>query len=337
MSKRPLDEWLRDDSPPSDNDHDDGHDDGHGDDHDDDHDDGHDDGHALAKGLVIETIKQAYDHVRARALPKGATLFSENGIRESMLQLESSGSSTRQLAGVRRMIYTLLPANHRRRLFFEMASSQEGLLRLRVCFGAPPYAFLHPSDIYALNAGAIGLRRTHLSYEYGSPIPPCGQVGHVLQDHAGNHYAIVPHSRDATDASLLPLIHALTQGVVAHFTLQLYLKQGRQIQSPRHDLELYESFYHWNIRGRAPRVLLRVKILAVHTSGARRRTAVLTTRLLSASTDDTYTGDVAKRRRPLNASAQSVESPNSRLQAKPERGSTSTDNVPPMPEFVTVG
>jgi hypothetical protein len=29
---------------------------------------------------------------------------------------------------------------------------------------------VHPSDMFALNAGAIGLRRTHLSYEHGSQL-----------------------------------------------------------------------------------------------------------------------------------------------------------------------
>jgi len=314
MLKRPLDQWL---GTPDDETNDAAEDD------------------EQSNSDVIETIEQAYERVRTRVIPKGATSFTENGIRDSTRQ--NSGSLS--LNGSRRMIYTLLPAEPRRRLFFEMASSEAGLLRLRTCFGAPPYAFLHPSDIHALNAGAIGIRRTHLAYEYGSPIPPYGQVGHVLTDQHGNSYSIVPRPRESTDAAPLPLVLALNQGVMSHFTLQIALKKGEFVPDPRRDLELHETPYHWRVRGRPPRAVLRVKILAIHTSGARRRTAVLTTRLLSASTDDTYGGNTRKQPKPSDKSEHAdkrSDSTDNNATDKPERGPTLVDDVPPMPDFVQV-
>ena len=121
---------------------------------------------AIARTRPIETIGQAYEWLRTRALPRGVAFLTEGGMNTERTHQDDGVS----LSGVRRAIYSLLPSPQRRRFFFEMASSKEGLLRLRQCFGAPPYAFLHPSDMFALNAGAIGLRRTHLSYEHGSQL-----------------------------------------------------------------------------------------------------------------------------------------------------------------------
>lgn len=275
----------------------------------------------------IETIGQAYEWLRARALPKGVALLTEHGMKTSTVQERESGG----LGGVRRAVYALLPAAQRRRLFFEMASSKEGLVRLRTCFGAPPYAFLHPSDIHMLNAGALGLRRTHLAYEYGSPIAPFGQVGAVVEDDAGNGYELVPHPRKSSDADPLPLVDAVRQGTMPHLALQISLKQDGLLPNPQRELELRETSYHRKLRGQPLRTTLRVRILSTHTSGSRRRTAVLNTRLLSASVDEPPTdGPSKKRRRPEAAdvgTSATPSKPTPRLE----------DDVPPVPEFVQVG
>lgn len=275
----------------------------------------------------LETIGQAYEWLRARAIPKGVAFLTEGGMKTDMVQREASSG----LSGVRRAIYALLPDSQRRRFFFEMASSKEGLLRLRECFGAPPYAFLHPSDLFALNAGAIGLRRTHLSYEYGSPIPPFGQVGNVLQDDAGNEYALVPHPRKTAETDLLPLVDAIRQGTMSHLVMQISLKQHGLIPDPRKDLELHESTYYWRLRGRPARATLRVKILSTHTSGKRRRTAVLNTRLLSVDTHDTNEAHDAH-----DKSQRKERQRERQRDDKAAKQPRLDDDVPPMPEFVPV-
>ena len=276
----------------------------------------------------LETIGQAYEWLRARAIPKGVAFLTEGGMKTDVVQGEASSG----LSGVRRAIYTLLPDSQRRRFFFEMASSKEGLLRLRECFGAPPYAFLHPSDIFALNAGAIGLRRTHLSYEYGSPIPPFGQVGNVLQDDAGNEYALVPNPRKTAEADLLPLVDAIRQGTMPHLVLQISLKQHEFKPDPRKDLELHESTYYWRLRGRPERATLRVKILSTHTSGKRRRTAVLNTRLLSVDTHDIADTKETSQRKERQRERQKESQRDDKAAKQPRLD----DDVPPMPEFVPV-
>lgn len=286
-----------------------------------------DDDLEVSHGDVIETIGQAYEWLRARAMPKGAAFLTEGGMKTNDVQHEEGS-----LSGVRRAIYTLLPAPQRRRFFFEMASSKEGLLRLRECFGAPPYAFLNPGDIYALNAGAIGLRRTHLSYEYGSPIPPFGQVGNVMQDDAGNEYSIVPDLKKTGEGDPLPLVNAISQGTMAHLVLQISLRQHERIPNPRHDLVLRESTYYSRVRGRPPRSTLRVKILSTHTSASRRRTAILNTRLLSVDTDDTSDTIDTNENKQKRKETRSTEEPRKDASKKARL----PDDPPPMPEFVEV-
>lgn len=286
----------------------------------------------------METIGEAYAWLRSRALPKGAFLHSENGIK--LAQNEDDGGT----GGVRRAIYTLLPAAQRRRLFFEMASSKEGLLRLRDCFGAPPYAFLHPADIYALNASAIGLRRTHLSYEYGSPIPPFGQVGGVLEDEVGNEYFLLPSVNKTGESDPLPLVDAIRVGMSPHLVMQISLKAHQHIPSPQRDLELRETSYHWRLRGRPARATLRVQILSTHTSGTRRRTAVLNTRLLSAQTSvdekdrraGESSGEVLRQTPKKLRDEPSAASADSASNERAEKRARLVDDVPPVPEFVTL-
>lgn len=274
----------------------------------------------------IETIDQAYEWLRTRALPKGVAFLTEGGMNTERIQQDDGGN----LGDVRRAIYSLLPSPQRRRFFFEMASTKEGLLRLRRCFGSPPYAFLHPSDMFALNAGAIGVRRTHLSYEHGSPIPPFGQVGNVLQDEVGNEYAIVPNPRRTNDNHLLPLVDAARQGVSAYIALEISLKHQGLIPDPSRELELQESAYFWRLRGRPPRTTLRVKILSTHTSGSRRRTAVLNTRLLSVDIADIKDVDENKE------SKKRVQTETQKENGKASKQPRLSDDAPPTPEFVTV-
>jgi len=287
------------------------------------------DGNESDRKNPIETIGQAYEWLRTRALPRGVAFLTEGGMNTERTQQDDGVS----LSGVRRAIYSLLPSPQRRRFFFEMASSKEGLLRLRQCFGAPPYAFLHPSDMFALNAGAIGLRRTHLSYEHGSPIPPFGQVGNVLQDEAGNEYAIVPNPRRTNEGDLLPLVDAVRQGVMTHLALEISLKHHGLIPNPSRDLELHETAYYWRLRGRPPRTTLHVKILSTHTSGSRRRTAVLNTRLLSVDTADaTDTKDDHANKETKKRTQKETQKENGRASKQPRL----SDDAPPTPEFVTV-
>jgi len=275
---------------------------------------------------AIQTIGEAYDWIRLRILPKNVTLLTESGMNSSERVNKDHQTS---LHSARRAIYTLLPPQTRRRLFFELASTPQGLLRLRTCFGAPPYAFLHPSDIYALNAGAIGVRRTHLAYDYGSNIPPFGQIGRVLEDEHGNAFFMLPQTNMEQAHHPLPLVYAIQQGSLKHVTLQVSLQPNSIIR--RQDLVLTECNYHRTMRKGEERVVLHFKILSAHTSGTRKRTLILMTSLQQVESHPlTKEPNATKRQKTQPSFSTPANAPGASNQSELR------SDVPPTPEFVTV-
>jgi len=277
---------------------------------------------------LIQTIGEAYNWIRLHILPKNVTLLTESGMNSSESVNKDKQSS---LHSMRKAIYTFLPPQSRRRLFFELASTPQGLLRLRTCFGAPPYAFLHPSDIYALNAGAIGVRRTHLAYNYGSNIPPFGQIGRVLEDEHANAYFMLPQTNMEHDQHSLPLVYAIEQGSLKHVTLQVSLQPNSIIR--RQALVLTESNYHRNLRKSKENVTLHFKILSLHTSATRKRTLVLMASLQHVE----FHQQTATAKRQKTTFSTPTESPNAsnRSDLQSNLQSNLQSDVPPTPEFVT--
>lgn len=197
-------------------------------------------------------------------------------------------------ARLRAMTYTLLPLEYQRLFFLELASDSRMWPRLRCFFGAPPYAFLMPTDAWGLNATGICKSRVSVAFSSKQIAMSYAQFGMAqMLDMYGRQYRVSddaaadahPVSADALRASnrgVAQLIVRLPKRSRLQRSKLLATAEGRRACSfPAHteQLVVQETAQSMRLRGSEAATEARLVVMRCVPRGKAASTALLLCRV----------------------------------------------------------